>query len=672
MAVGATRNVGRMDGAKQIGTLFFYLALALAMTYPLAAHFTDGVLGPPGDNFEYLYKLWWFKHALFDLGVSPFYNAQVFYPEGYHLALHEMSLANMWLGMPLTILWGEVVSYNALVLLSFVLSGFGAYLVAFRLTRQRVAALLSGVVFAFCAYRMAHLGAGHLNLLGTQWLPFLFLCLEQVLGAKRVSAAVLAGVFFGLSALSSWYYVPMVAIAAGVYLSWRGRPWRERLRDRSLWQGVFVALIVAGFLMAPSLVQTAQQWSQREMAFSLREVDIFSASVGDFVVPNPMHPLWGKPLAPYYLERQDVPEYIVSLSWVAMVLGVAALWPRLAHDKFRNLLAGDRSRPGRKRTRSAYALLLGLSLVLALGTTLHIDGQRVYIRVPAWIERSFTAVMGLLANRLALHPMPSYYDLRLADAIYAPLPTLVCYLYLPFFDAMRVWTRFGVISAFALAILAGIGLARVMRGVAMHEDCAVPPHPESCPNGGSVGRGWAMGIARRRQWSALIGSVCLAAVVFELVAVPYPLGWSEVRSQPVDRWLAQQSDGGAVIQLPLWKAESGPGLHATTVHGKPLGYGYGAFFPRSYRQARPVLWDFPTAQALALLREWDVRYVLVGAESYGAQWPELKRRITQFDALNLVASFVEEPLYHSGWLAESLPDFGRAFIADHVYVYELR
>ena len=672
MAVGATRNVGRMDGAKQIGTLFLYLVLALVMTYPLAAHFTDGVLGPPGDNFEYLYKLWWFKHALFDLGVSPFYNAQVFYPEGYHLALHEMSLANMWLGMPLTILWGEVVSYNALVLLSFVLSGFGAYLVAFRVTRQRVAALLSGVVFAFCAYRMAHLGAGHLNLLGTQWLPFLFLCLEQLLGAKRVLAAVLAGVFFGLSALSSWYYVPMVAIAAGVYLLWRGRPWRERLRDRSLWQGVFVALIVAGFLMAPSLVQTAQQWSQREMAFSLREVDIFSASVGDFVVPNPMHPLWGKLLAPYYLERQDVPEYIVSLSWVAIVLGVAALWPRLAHDKFRNLLAGDRSRPGRKRTRSAYALLLGLSLVLALGTTLHIDGQRVYIRVPAWIERSFTAVMGLLANRLALHPMPSYYDLRLADAIYAPLPTLVCYLYLPFFDAMRVWTRFGVISVFALAILAGIGLARVMRRVAMHGECAVSPHPESCRNVGSVGQGWEIGIARRRQWSALIGSVCLAAAVFELLAVPYPLGWSEVRSQPVDRWLAQQSDGGAVIQLPLWKAESGPGLHATTVHGKPLAYGYGAFFPRRYRQARPVLWDFPTAQALALLREWDVRYLLVGAESYGAQWPELKRRITQFDALNLVASFVEEPLYHSGWLAESLPDFGRAFIADHVYVYELK
>ena len=74
MPVGATRSVGRVDGAKQVGTLFFYLMLTLVMTYPLVAHLTDGVLGAPGDNYEYLYKLWWFKHALFDLGVSPFCN----------------------------------------------------------------------------------------------------------------------------------------------------------------------------------------------------------------------------------------------------------------------------------------------------------------------------------------------------------------------------------------------------------------------------------------------------------------------------------------------------------------------------------------------------------------------------------------------------------------------
>jgi hypothetical protein len=87
---------------------------------------------------------------------------------------------------------------------------------------------------------------------------------------------------------------------------------------------------------------------------------------------------------------------------------------------------------------------------------------------------------------------------------------------------------------------------------------------------------------------------------------------------------------------------------------------------------RPALWDFPTEQAIALLREWGVGYVLVGAESYGAQWPDMERRIGQFDALHLVATSAEEPVYHSAWLAESLPDFGRAFIVDQVYVYELR
>ena len=37
--------------------------LSLVMTYPLVTDFTGSVLGPPGDNFEYVYKLWWFEHA---------------------------------------------------------------------------------------------------------------------------------------------------------------------------------------------------------------------------------------------------------------------------------------------------------------------------------------------------------------------------------------------------------------------------------------------------------------------------------------------------------------------------------------------------------------------------------------------------------------------------------
>jgi hypothetical protein len=279
-------------------------------------------------------------------------------------------------------------------------------------------------------------------------------------------------------------------------------------------------------------------------------------------------------------------------------------------------------------------------MLLALGTTLHLDGQRAYLSVPDWLERGFTAVMGLVANRLALHPMPSYYELRAEQAIYLPLPTLLLYLYVPFFDAMRVWTRFGLIGALSTAALAGIGLAQLMRRAR----------------------------ASQRLW---IGGICLAMVLFELAVGTYPLGWSEVRTQPVDRWLAEQTHPGAVALFPLWKAEHGAALYATKDHARPVVYGYGAFFPRRYRDARPVLWDLTSTDAISLLRQWGVAYVVVGAESYGREWPQIERRLQQSEALQLVATFREAPVYHSGWLAELLPDFGRAFIVDQLYVYRL-
>jgi hypothetical protein len=50
----------------------------------------------------------------------------------------------------------------------------------------------------------------------------------------------------------------------------------------------------------------------------------------------------------------------------------------------------------------------------------------------------------------------------------------------------------------------------------------------------------------------------------------------------------------------------------------------------------------------------------------------VQQRLTQSAALSLVGTFDEEPLYHAGWLAAALPDFGRAFIVDRVYVYQLQ
>ncbi len=623
--MGVVTRRGGCRRNDQIAVLGFFLLLSLAMTWPLVAILGRGVLGPPGDNLEYCYKLSWFWEAIFQRGVSPFFNPDVFHPVGYPLALHEMSLANVCLGVPALLMFGPTTTYNLLVLLSFVLSGFGTYLLLWHMTRRRVAALLAGVIYAFCTYRMGHLGAGHLNLLGTQWFPLFLLSLEQILRGKPRCWAVLAGVFFALSALSSWYYAPMIAVSAGLYLLARARPWKRRLLDRRVVTMLGLAAVTAGVLMAPSAAVTAQQWSKGEMQFSLPEADRYSASLDDWLVPNPMHPWWGRGAAAGFAAREDVPEFLIGLSWVGLLVASLAL------------------RKGRPRIARTYWVLLIASLVLGLGTTLHVGGQRVYLGVPDWLETAFTALMGVLANRLAFNPSPSYYELRVPGAIYVPLPSLFAYLYVPLFSAMRVWARFAMVATLALAVLAGIGLAHLMAWV--------------------------------RRTSAVkarvAGVVIVSLAILELWVAPFALGWTEVQPQPVDLWLAQQEDG-AVALFPLWKAESGPGLYAAMMHGKPVVYGYGGFFPQWYRQVRPALWDFPSEGSLALLNEWGVRYVLVGADSYGDNWPEMERALMEVPSLQRVAAFREVATYHEGWFARQLSDFGRAFVVDTVYVYEMR
>ena len=141
------------------------------MTYPMVLHLADAVPGPPWDNFVWLYDLWWFKHSLFDLGISPWFNPQMFHPFGYNVGLSETILASKALGLPFLLLGGDVVTFNVMVLASFVLSGFTMYLLVLRLTRNRWAALLSGVIYAFAPYRIHALAAGWIPLLPTQWLP---------------------------------------------------------------------------------------------------------------------------------------------------------------------------------------------------------------------------------------------------------------------------------------------------------------------------------------------------------------------------------------------------------------------------------------------------------------------------------------------------------------------
>jgi len=163
----------------QLGVFVFFTVASVAMTWPLVLHLGSSVIGPfRSDNFEYIWKIYWIKHALFDLGQSPWRVADIYYPSGYLLAYGEITPLHTFLGLPITLLTNEVTSYNLFILVSTILSGYLTYLWVRALTKNHAASILAGIVFAFCPYRMARI-AGHLPLVSTQGFPLFFLGIER-------------------------------------------------------------------------------------------------------------------------------------------------------------------------------------------------------------------------------------------------------------------------------------------------------------------------------------------------------------------------------------------------------------------------------------------------------------------------------------------------------------
>jgi hypothetical protein len=78
---------------------------------------------------------------------------------------------NGLLAIPLLSVFSLPITYNIIVLFSFVMGGYGAFLLVHYCCRNRWAALVGSVVFAYSAYHIATM-RGLLQLISLEWVPF--------------------------------------------------------------------------------------------------------------------------------------------------------------------------------------------------------------------------------------------------------------------------------------------------------------------------------------------------------------------------------------------------------------------------------------------------------------------------------------------------------------------
>jgi hypothetical protein len=189
---------------RRIGIVLLYVLVALSALNALMANFTTAMPGvvklaatdqiQPSEFDIFYWDLWWVKHAVFELHVSPLYTHYVIYPFVSPLAGHTLVL---WWGLltaPLQGVIGLTATFNLIVLLTFVLAATCMYAFVRRHVRQQSVAVLAGLIFAFTPAMLHRASLGHLDKLSIFWLPLVLLLWDKTLESRRRTWALVTGV----------------------------------------------------------------------------------------------------------------------------------------------------------------------------------------------------------------------------------------------------------------------------------------------------------------------------------------------------------------------------------------------------------------------------------------------------------------------------------------------
>ena len=307
-----------------------YALLTLLFTYPIVFQLSTHLPGDGGDTNVFIWNLWWVRKAVTQLHANPFWTDYIFYPEGVSLVFHTLVPFNGLLGIPLQAFASLITANNCIILLSFVLSGYGAYLLIRFLIADRLSAFLGGMIFTFCPYKFAHL-LGHFNLVSTEWLPFYALALLKLTNNNRREAtcpSLLCAVFLLLIALCDLYYLiyalMLTALLAVYRIRTEGFHAFRKQEGRSL--ATASSLFLIGF--APILVMGALELL-REGPVTIRGwagATGFQADLLAFVTPSPLHPLLGplvRPIAGHF--SGNLAEATVFAGYLPLALAVVAI-----------------------------------------------------------------------------------------------------------------------------------------------------------------------------------------------------------------------------------------------------------------------------------------------------------------------------------------------------------
>jgi hypothetical protein len=232
-----------------IAPLALLAAMSIIWTWPLALHLSDHIPGRGGDNYSFLWNLWWMRKALSSPELDFFQSSYLFSPFGVDLVNHPHTALQAFISATLLGRLTVIQAENVYVLASVFLNAACAYALAFDIVRERRAALVAGVAFGGSPYVAAHL-LGHFDLLTAWVIPLFALCLRRALRTGGIGPAIACGLCVAVAAYAAYYHVVYLAVFAVTYTLASWQVLGVRCEPRAQRQALFTVRLVIMGLMA--------------------------------------------------------------------------------------------------------------------------------------------------------------------------------------------------------------------------------------------------------------------------------------------------------------------------------------------------------------------------------------------------------------------------------------
>lgn len=619
-------------GFSAIAAFFFFLALAIALTWPLVTGLTHDV---PGDFGDPLLNSWVLAWDATHLGRG-WWSANIFAPHPLSLAYAEHLLPQALQALPIyAATRNPILCYNLLFLSTFALSGLGMFLLGRELTGSSAAGLVAGLAFAFAPYRIASIP--HLQVLSSAWMPFVLFGLRRHFASGRLRPLAGAAAAWLVQNLSCGYYLLFFSPIVILYIVWeltRAGLWSD---TRTLWRtGIAIAVVSAG--TAPFLLPYLDL---RRLGFSprsLTETQRFSADVYAYFTADPNLRLWG-PIAQAWPKAEGLlfPGLtMVVLAAIGATRGARGVRPSLT-------VAGSELRPGsptrRRRGGGSRAtdrsperlalLVIGVAccaivVTLLLGFAIRLPGIKITRLSRVLVVCASAAAMALAlssdvreaARRRLSSPAGIFSAITLFAIVMSFGPGIhakgrvvsttnlyaAFHAFVPGFDGVRVPARYGMIVTLGLAALAALGIAAI------------------------DGR-------HRGRASAIAG----ALILLEAIAIPMPINQNSTdykqaglaplpasvaigsEAPEVYRFVATLPSSTVLMELPLGEpAFDVRDMFYSTLHWKRLVNGYSGGAPPQYEMLTESLKDVATRpdRAWQAIADSTATHAIVHEASY--------------------------------------------------------